>query len=308
MTSTSATPGPSTPPVTVIGLGPMGQAMVRTLLGAGHPVTVWNRTAARAEQVVSAGARPAASPAEAVEAGDLVILSLTDYQAMHDILDGAAASLPGRTLVNLSSDTPSATRDAATWARAHGAAFLTGGMMVPAPMVGTDRSYLYVSGDEEAFEAHQATLGRLGQVRFLGEDPGRSQLMYQAHLDVFLTALSGFAHATALVGSAGITAEEFLPEVVELFRAIPDMIAADGMDALGARIDAGDHSDRGSNLTMMGATADHVHAASEAVGIDTALPRAVQEHYHRQLVEGRGAEGWTRIIDGIRAPRKNASR
>ncbi|MCU1664606.1 MAG: 6-phosphogluconate dehydrogenase, partial [Pseudonocardia sp.] len=38
----------SSAPVTVIGLGPMGQAMVRRFLDAGHPVTVWNRTAGRA--------------------------------------------------------------------------------------------------------------------------------------------------------------------------------------------------------------------------------------------------------------------
>ena len=41
--------------VTVIGLGPMGQAMTRTLLTAGHPVTVWNRTAGRADGVVADG-------------------------------------------------------------------------------------------------------------------------------------------------------------------------------------------------------------------------------------------------------------
>ncbi|MER7083976.1 NAD(P)-binding domain-containing protein, partial [Saccharopolyspora kobensis] len=38
-------------PVTLIGLGPMGQAMVKVLLDAGHPVTVWNRTASRADDV-----------------------------------------------------------------------------------------------------------------------------------------------------------------------------------------------------------------------------------------------------------------
>lgn len=125
-------------PVTVIGLGPMGQAMTRALLTAGHPVTVWNRTAGRADGVVADGATLAATPGEAVEASDLVILSLTDYQAMYDILDSATASLAGRTLVNLSSDTPDRTRKAATWAAGHDAAFLTGGVMVPAPMVGTE--------------------------------------------------------------------------------------------------------------------------------------------------------------------------
>lgn len=48
-------------PVTLIGLGPMGQAMVGSLLTAGHPVTVWNRTPARAEPVVAAGAVLAAT-------------------------------------------------------------------------------------------------------------------------------------------------------------------------------------------------------------------------------------------------------
>lgn len=53
-------------PVTIIGLGPMGQAMARTLLTAGHDVTVWNRTPARAESLVGQGARLAATPAEAI--------------------------------------------------------------------------------------------------------------------------------------------------------------------------------------------------------------------------------------------------
>lgn len=284
----------------------MGQAMSRTLLDAGHPVTVWNRTPRRADGVVAAGARLAATPQEAVEAGGLILLSLTDYQAMYDILGGATASLRGRTLVNLSSDTPAATRDAAAWARSHGASFLSGGVMVPAPMIGTERAYVYYSGDEEAFGAHQATLARIGGTRFLGADPGRAQLMYQAHLDVFLTTLSGFAHATALVGTAGITAEDFLPEVLQLFHAIPDMIAPDGMGSLGARIDAGEHPGEGSNVIMMGATAGHILEASRSVGVDTALPAAVLEHYRRAIADGGGTDGWTRIISGISAPRRES--
>ncbi|NKY50981.1 NAD(P)-dependent oxidoreductase [Nocardia vermiculata] len=289
-------------PVTVIGLGPMGRAMSKILLDAGHAVTVWNRTPSRADEIVATGAQLAVSPRAAVEAGELIVLSLTHYQAMYDILDGVTASLSGRTLANLSSDTPTATREAALWAQKHGASFLAGGVMVPAPMLGTDHSYVYYSGDEEAFVTHEAILARIGEPRFLGSDPGRAQLMYQANLDLFLTTLAGFAHATALVGSAGITAAEFLPEVLPLFHAIPAMIAPDGIRALGARIDAGDHPGEGSNVTMMGATADHIHETSKTVGIGTALPRAVQELYHRAIADGGGSDGWTRIIDGIRAP------
>jgi 3-hydroxyisobutyrate dehydrogenase-like beta-hydroxyacid dehydrogenase len=288
-------------PVTVIGLGPMGRAMTRTLMRAGHPVTVWNRTPGRAGDLVAAGARPAASPAVAVRASDLVIVSLTDYQAMWDVLGGAATALAGRTVVNLSSDTPDRTRAAGEWAAAHGASFLAGGVMVPAPMLGTERSYVYYSGDERGFASHRGTLGHLGEARYLGDDPGRAQLMYQAHLHVFLTALAGFAHATALVGTAGIAAEEFLPEVMRLFTAIPAMIAPDGVAALGARIDAGEHPGTGGSTVMLGATADHIHATAGSVGIATDLPDAVRMLYRRAIDDGYGADGWTRTIDGIRA-------
>jgi 3-hydroxyisobutyrate dehydrogenase-like beta-hydroxyacid dehydrogenase len=62
----------------------MGQAMARVLLAAGHPLTVWNRTAARADDLVAAGAICASTPAEAL-GSPLVILSLTDYEAMYNI-------------------------------------------------------------------------------------------------------------------------------------------------------------------------------------------------------------------------------
>lgn len=294
----------SSTPVTLIGLGPMGQAMVRTLLAAGHPVTVWNRTAARADGLVSDGATLAASPGDAVAASELVILSLTDYQAMYDILGGATAELAGRTIVNLSSDTPDRAREAAAWAASHRAKFLTGGVMVPAEMVGTEAAYVYYSGPTEVLEAHRPALARIGTVRHLGEDAGLAQLMYLAHLDVFLTSLSALLHATALLGSAGMPAAEAVPELMSTLTGIPAMIEAGG--DIGAQIDAGEHPGHLSTVTMMGATADHITDTSETAGVDLALPRAVQAHYRRAIADGHGKDNWTRIVDGIRAPRTSA--
>ncbi|MGX6740326.1 NAD(P)-dependent oxidoreductase [Streptomyces xantholiticus] len=288
--------------VTVIGLGPMGQAMTRTLLTGGHPVTVWNRTTARADGVVADGATLAATPREAVEASDLVILSLTDYQAMYDILDSATGSLSGRTLVNLSSDTPDRSREAATWAAGHDAAFLTGGVMAPAPMVGTEAAYIYYSGPEEVMTRHLATLTPLGTPKHLGEDPGLAQMMYQAHLAVFLTTLSGLMHATAMLGNAGMKAQEALPELLALTDSIGDMLRA-GEATPGAALDAGEHPGDLSTVTMMGATSEHIVETSTSLGLDLALPLAVQAHYRRAIEDGNGSDNWTRIIDGIRAPR-----
>lgn len=285
--------------VTVIGLGPMGQAMTRTLLAAGHPVTVWNRTASRADGVVTDGATLAVTPSEAVKASDLVILSLTDYQAMYDVLDSATESLAGRTLVNLSSDTPDRTREAATWAAGHGAAFLTGGVMVPAPMVGTEAAYVYYSGRDEVRESHLATLTLLGTPKHLGEDPGLAQMMYQAQLAVFLTTLSGLMHATAMLGTAGRKAQETLPELLSFVDSIGDILRA-GEETPGAALDAGEHPGDLSTVTMMGATSDHIVETSTSLGLDLALPLAVRAHYRRAIDDGHGGDNWTRIIDSIR--------
>jgi 3-hydroxyisobutyrate dehydrogenase-like beta-hydroxyacid dehydrogenase len=168
-------------------------------------------------------------------------------------------------------------------------------------MVGTSDAYVYYRGPEAAFRSHERTLGLLGAPRYLGEDPGLAQLMYQAQLDVFLTSLSALMHATALVGSAGVPAREFLPEAMATLTSIPAMLGAG--ETSGEQIDAGQHPGDLSAVTMMGATADHVVAASEAAGIDTALPRAVQAHYRRAIDDGHGGDTWTRIIDGIRDPR-----
>ena len=285
--------------VTVLGLGPMGQAMTRTLLTAGHPVTVWNRTAGRADGVVTAGATLAATPGEAVEASDLVILSLTDYRAMYDVLGDATASLAGRTLVNLSSDTPDRTREAATWAAAHGAGFLTGGVMVPAPMVGTEAAHVYYSGREQVMETHRAVLTALGTPRYLGADPGLAQLMYQAQLAVFLTGLSALMHATAMLGTAGLKASEALPELLSFTDSIGAILRA-GERKPGVALDAGEHPGDLSTVTMMGATADHIVETSASLGLDLALPQAVQAHYRQAIGNGHGSDNWTRIIDSIR--------
>lgn len=285
--------------VTVIGLGPMGQAMTRTLLTSGHPVTVWNRTAGRAEGVVADGATLAATPGEAVEASGLVILSLTDYQAMYDILGGATASLAGRTLVNLSSDTPDRTREAASWAAGHGADFLTGGVMVPAPMVGTEASYVYYSGRDQVMEKHRTALAPLGTPRYLGDDPGLAQMMYQAQLTVFLTTLSALMHATAMLGTAGLKASEALPELLSTADSIGGILRA-GEGQPGTALDAGEHPGDLSTVTMMGATCDHIVETSTSLGLDLALPRAVQAHYRHAIEHGHGGDNWTRIIDSIR--------
>lgn len=54
---------------------------------------------------------------------------------------------------------------------------------------------------------------------------------------------------------------------------------------------------------MMGATSDHIVETSRSLGLDLALPLAVQGHYRRAIEDGHGGDNWSRIIDSIRGAR-----
>jgi 3-hydroxyisobutyrate dehydrogenase-like beta-hydroxyacid dehydrogenase len=281
-------------PVTLIGLGPMGQAMARSWLAASHPVTVWNRTAARADGVVAAGAVRAATPADAVAASPLVVLSLTDYQAMYDILGTVGEELGGRVVVNLSSDTPERTREAAAWLAERGAELLVGGVMVPAPVVGTDGSYVFYSGPRSVFEAHEATLRVIGRPDYRGADPALAQLFYQAVLAVFLTALAAELQAAALVAAAGVRAQELVPYVKDTLE-----LAASFVDETAKHVDERTYPGDLSTATMMGATADHIVTAAGDAGLDTVLPEAVKSLYDRAIEAGHGSDNWTSLYEVV---------
>jgi 3-hydroxyisobutyrate dehydrogenase-like beta-hydroxyacid dehydrogenase len=285
-------------PVTMIGLGPMGQAMARAFLAAGHPVTVWNRTASRADALVAAGAARAATPADAVGASPLVVLSLTDYAAVYDVLGDVGDALGGRVVVNLSSDTPHASRDAAAWLAERGAEQLVGGIMVPSEVVGREGSHVYYSGPRSVFEAHERTLRVIGRPDYRGEDPALAQLYYQALVHVFVTTLAAFVQGAALLGSAGVAAREYAPLADELVQ-----LARSSFGEAARNIDEDDHPGELATAAMMAAGTGHILDAVAAVGQDTALPAAVKSHYDGVVAAGRGDDSWTRTIDVVRKPR-----
>ncbi|WP_261565169.1 hypothetical protein [Frankia gtarii] len=171
--------------------------------------------------------------------------------------------------------------------------------MVPAPTVGGPGAYVFYSDPRAVFDLHEPTLRSIGEPRYLGQDPGLPQLFYQAHLDVFLTALSSLLHATALVTAAGVPAADFLPGVLNTLTDIPTMIG-DGRD-LARRLEAGEHPGDLGTARMMGATANHIVWTSEKAGIDPRLPKTVKAHYDQAIAAGRDTENWTVLYEMLKA-------
>jgi 3-hydroxyisobutyrate dehydrogenase-like beta-hydroxyacid dehydrogenase len=278
-------------PVTVIGLGPMGRAMVGAFLDNGHPVTVWNRTVGRADDLAARGAVRADTVDEALAANELVVLSLTDYAATYDVLGPATAALPGRVLVNLSSDTPDRARVAARWAAERGATHLTGGVLVPPPGIGKPGSSTFYSGPRETFETHRETLAVLTGTDYRGSDPGLAALYYQLNMDMFWTSMLSWLHTLALARANGITAKELLPYATSAL----DLRYF--LEFYTDRIDAGDHPGDVDRLAMGVASIEHVVHTTRDSGIDPALPETVLGIFRRGLAAGHEGDSFTSLID-----------
>lgn len=297
MTSTTqnptSAPTPTPTPVTLIGLGPMGHAMATVLLDNGHEVTLWNRTPSRADALVERGATLAASPEEAVAANELVILSLTDYEAVYAVLEPAAAVLPGRVIVNLSSVTPKKAREAASWVAERGGIHLTGGVLSPPPGIGKPESSTFYSGPRETYEKHRTTLEVLtGQTDHRGEDPGLAALMYQLNMVIFWTTVSSYWYAVALAKANGLTAADILPYASSNMTGMPEFLSF-----YSARIDAGNHEGDVDRLAMGLASMEHVVHTHTDSGVDAALPSAVADLFRRGMEAGHAADSFSSLVE-----------
>jgi 3-hydroxyisobutyrate dehydrogenase-like beta-hydroxyacid dehydrogenase len=268
-------------PVTLIGLGPMGRAMGRVLLDAGHPLTLWNRTSSKADELVAAGAVLAATPAEAVAANDLVILSLTHLDAMYEIFDSVGDGLAGRTVVNLSSDTPEKSRAAAAWVADRGGEYLTGGVKVPPPLVGTPQASTFYSGPKAVLDRHEPVLKLISSIEYKGEDPGLAALYYQLMMGIFWTTMTSFTHSALVARANGVTATEFTPTAKEITALVGYFL-----DDQAKQMDTDIYDDADASPIMAQASIAHVIETSRDAGIGTTLPEAVHAIYTHTIETG----------------------
>jgi 3-hydroxyisobutyrate dehydrogenase len=119
----------------VAGTGRMGAAIAQRLLGVGHELTVWNRTAEKTRPLAAAGARVAATPAQLAAASQTVITILTDAPAIDATYQGKdgllSADVGGKLFVEMSTVRPETERALAARIRAKG------GTMIECPVGGT---------------------------------------------------------------------------------------------------------------------------------------------------------------------------
>ncbi|ONK13413.1 NAD(P)-binding domain-containing protein [Streptomyces sp. MP131-18] len=281
--------------VTVLGLGPMGRALAGAFLGAGLRTTVWNRTPGRDAELVGRGASGAASAEAAVAASPLTVVCLVNYDAADAVLrsPAVAGALAGRTVVNLTADTPDRARDLGAWAAGQGIRYLDGAIMTPTTTIGTPDAVFIHSGPQELYQEHRPVLDALGGTHtHLGEDIGRAAAYDLALLDIFWTAMAGYAHAVALAKAEGVTARELAPFARGIGALLPPFFEEGAQD-----VDSGTFSGEGNPMTSTVSSMAHIVHASEAHGIDAGVMRAAEGLTRRAIGLGHGADGFLRVSE-----------
>lgn len=197
--------------IAFLGTGLMGAPMVRRLLGAGFPVTVWNRDPKKAEALAADGALVAASPVAAVKDADIVFTMLSDGNAVGAVLfDGgvAAALKPGTVFIDTSSIAPPIAREHAEKLGALGIHHIDS--PVSGGTVGAEAGTLALmaGGDAAVIVGVADVFAPLGRLTHVGP-AGAGQICKLANQQIVAITIGAIAEAMMLVEAGGADRGQF---------------------------------------------------------------------------------------------------
>ena len=286
----------STERVGFVGLGIMGSGMATNLLRAGHYLTVWNRTTAKADPLRAKGASVAASPADVAAASDVTFICVSDIPDVEAVLLGPDGLLSGSRPGSLVIDTSTVSPDAAKrWAAAlaeRGVGF------VDAPVSGGSEGAvngtlsIMAGGLAPDFARAEPLLRSIGSsVTHLGE-PGSGQLCKLANQILVVVTMLGVSEALTLAAAGGLDLDKTIEAVKGggggswmLSNRGPKIIADDWRP--GFTIDL-----QQKDLALVLQTADEL-------GVPVLATSIVHQLYNTLQRDGLGAEGNHALIKAI---------
>ncbi len=287
-----------TAPIGLIGLGNMGEPIGQRILQAGYPLRVWNRTAAKAEALVQAGATLAQSPAEAVEPGGIVLTMVSDDAALDRVTHGENGLLAklGEGGIHISHSTVAASRALAmeTAHEAVGATYLCAPVFGRPPTILAGKLAIALSGDPAAKKRVRPVLEAVsGKIVDFGETPGAANVVKLSGNFLIASAIESISEACALAEKSGVDRRQFIDLMAStLFECPVYQIYGTGIadrryEPFGFRLSLG-HKD--VNL-VLGAAAD----------ADVPMPVAslVHDRLLSLMNRGHGDLDWTAVDIGV---------
>lgn len=196
------------PTIGWIGLGNMGIPMSKRLIQEGLQVTVYNRDITKTTELVSLGAAQAKSIIKLVDAVEVVVIMVSDDQAITEIFQGndgiLSANGGGKVIINMSTVSPGISKEMALFCREKGNVYLD------APVSGSVRQaedgqlVIMVGGDKLAFERVEPVLAILGKLSLLVGDTGAGNIAKLAINNLLAIQAQGLAETMIFAEKCGI--------------------------------------------------------------------------------------------------------
>jgi 3-hydroxyisobutyrate dehydrogenase len=159
-----------------IGLGKMGIPMSQSLIKAGFPVTVYNRSKEKEESLKASGAGIASTPASLIQQAEIVIIMVTDDKAINDIFKGdnglLGAGTSGKIIINMSTVSPAISKDMAAACEQQGNYYLDAPVSGSVKQAQEAQLVIMVGGDEDIFEKSKPILEKIGRMALRVGDTG----------------------------------------------------------------------------------------------------------------------------------------
>ena len=198
--------------VSLMGLGTTGAGMAGQLLKAGFPLTVWNRSRARAAALADEGASIAASPRAAAEASDVIISMVSDDEASRQVWLGEEGVLagvkPGAVLIESSTLSPAWVRQLAAAASEHGCGFLDAPVTGSKMQAANGELLFLVGGESPVLDCVLPVLQAMSRdVMHLGP-VGSGALMKLVNNFLCGVQAAAFGEALALIEKSGLDREQ----------------------------------------------------------------------------------------------------
>lgn len=273
--------------VAFIGLGNMGRHMAHHVLRAGHEVTVWNRTLAKAEEHRARGARVAKSPAEAAKEAEAVITMLADDAAVESAVlhpGGVTETLPPHaTHVSMSTISVGLSKKLA---EEHGR---RGHKYIAAPVFGRPEAaeaaklFVVAAGDQPVIAQLQPLLEAMGQRVFvMGDKPEMANVVKLSGNFLIASVIESLGEAVALTRKYGIDPHQYVDFLTNSLFAAPVYKTYGGLIA--------DEKYRPAGFKMRLGLKDVKLALAAAEAADAPLPLASMIRDHMLTAIARGME------------------
>ena len=278
--------------VTVIGLGGMGSALASALLDAGYPVTVWNRTAAKAAPLVEAGASQADSVSAAIAASPTIITCINSHSDTHAMLAERTDEIAGKQFIELTTGNAEEATALRKMAEDNNAECIVGAICSYPSGIGKQGTCILVAGAEQVWRQNEAVIRAMGPASdFIGENVASLAALFAALFLPRQGFMFGMIYGALIAERAGISAEAYFKQVPTSQKVVGDYVKV-----AAETISSGDFSNRGASLNVYEAAIKDMMDTFEQLKVPADLPKLMHKLVEQGITAGQGDEELPSLI------------